>query len=798
MKRSKDSLIKLIPLLLGAFLLLMASPVLTTAEETSDLDFTNGENTSALTDSKTVSVDNGKLNSSVSIFENGKEVFSKDLTAINVDGIEKVMVDDQQYAIIKYRYKGSSNALYFEVLKLKETGAESIYISDIYERSRIDLSENQITLEYPEYNDGDVKVDPSNIVKQTFSITGDKVIKEDKSIKSDELMRSEKKTNRTLSVNQPNPSYTQISKVLTEKAFDANIPPEIVKAIAFQESGWRQYWEIVPERVKDCEIYDGSNVVIGSDCIGIGIMQVSDYRSLPEGPEKEAYINRLKTDIEFNIEEGLKILKDKWNFGGNIIPTVNDNDSLVIENWYFAILAYNGLLPRNNPLEKAYTAYQEDVFQRIEDYSLLDITPFPTYKLNPYQTDSGLMLFDNQNVQMNGPIHPSSQSLAEGDTSYVTTNGLTLRDGPSGNRIGSLNKGTKVSVTGSFVADNARTNHYVWYPVTASSGKSGWVASSYLSPASEYLDVYELEGINRYETSMSIANYGWHWDQPSSVIIGRGDVPIDALTGSILASALDSPLLLTEKDKLTESVEKELDRLNPENVYILGGSEAAISSEVEDTLNAKFGSNNVVRIAGDNRYETAYQVAAEVRKYEQQDKLFITTGDESSSDALAIAPYAGEQGIPVLLSRTDNLDLNIQNYINQYGINEVTIIGGKNAISSEVESELNNLLGAGNVSRVSGNTRYSTSTAIVEEYYDTSLIDELFISQGLKIADALSASPLASKLRAPIILTRTERIPSETHDWLESNIAIKPDPYFLGGPAAIAETTRTQFIETIK
>src|SRR5699024_4496016 len=208
-----------------------------------------------------------------------------------------------------------------------------------------------------------------------------------------------------------------------------------------------------------------------------------------------------------------------------------------------------GLLPRNNPLDNAYVAYQEKVFQRIENYSLLDINPFPTYKLKPYKLDNGQMRFHNTNVKMEGPEDLTGQSREKGNTARVNVNGVNVRNSAGGTVINSFNTGTKVTVTGKYAGNNSRVNQYVWLPVKASNGVSGWVASSYLNPSNDYMDIYRLYGDTRYETSVSVANTGWHWRQPTDVIIGRGDLPIDALTGSVLAAAKDSPLLLTQTNK---------------------------------------------------------------------------------------------------------------------------------------------------------------------------------------------------------------------------------------------------------
>src|SRR5699024_4154465 len=220
----------------------------------------------------------------------------------------------------------------------------------------------QITIQYPEYDEDDVMTEPSELVTQTFQISGNAVTASEKDVQA---LKQPEKEGSHMTQNKYNPSYGEVNQILTEEALKANVSPEIVKAIAYQESGWQQYWEKVPESIKQCKKgertleYDGTHAKLGYDCIGGGIMQISNHMYKPEGKEKEAYIKRLKNDIRFNIQEGIAILKDKWNYYKNgTIPTVNDNDPMVVENWYFAILAYNGLLPRNNPLDNAYVAYQ--------------------------------------------------------------------------------------------------------------------------------------------------------------------------------------------------------------------------------------------------------------------------------------------------------------------------------------------------------------------------------------------------------------------------------------------------------
>ena len=106
------------------------------------------------------------------------------------------------------------------------------------------------------------------------------------------------------------------------------------------------------------------------------------------------------------------------------------------------------------------------------------------------------------------------------------------------------------------------------------------MAGSYLNQT-EVVTSYELSGDRRYETSASSQNFGWHWDQPEAVVIGRGIISIDSLRGNVLASEFSSPLLLTETDRLPTEVSRELSRISPKRVYLLSGEREIISKGVE-------------------------------------------------------------------------------------------------------------------------------------------------------------------------------------------------------------------------
>jgi minor extracellular protease Epr len=293
---------------------------------------------------------------------------------------------------------------------------------------------------------------------------------------------------------------------------------------------------------------------------------------------------------------------------------------------------------------------------------------------------------------------------------------------------------------------------------------------------------FSIHGRNRYETSVMISQSGWP-NGSTHVILGRGDIPIDALTGSILASKLESPILLTESSRLPIEVMKELQRLKPTTVIILGG-EVAISQNIENELISN--GYNVTRISGSNRYDTARKVAEQVYT---SGEVFLTTGN-NTPDPLSIAPYAGMMASPILLTPKDSLPKEVQDFLQGNKVDKVTIIGGEAAISKGIESKLVEL-GINQIDRISGVDRYSTSAEIVRRYREV-FTGPVYVASGNSFVDALPGTALAAKNKSPIILVHKDYVPLPIKEILHT---VYPHPrqlFFLGGYVVITIDTRAK------
>ena len=119
----------------------------------------------------------------------------------------------------------------------------------------------------------------------------------------------------------------------------AKFPCELLKSIAMQESGWRQF--CVPTTPTD-QVGGASRTIISFDC-GYGIGQVTSGMHIGEAPGFDRA--RVASDPTYNLATGTQILAQKWR----ATRCVGDNQPAILEHWYSAAWAYNGLSYSNNP-----------------------------------------------------------------------------------------------------------------------------------------------------------------------------------------------------------------------------------------------------------------------------------------------------------------------------------------------------------------------------------------------------------------------------------------------------------------
>ncbi|MFL6560678.1 MAG: transglycosylase SLT domain-containing protein, partial [Bacillus sp. (in: firmicutes)] len=254
-----------------------------------------------------------------------------------------------------------------------------------------------------------------------------------------------------------------VKNMLTAKSKAKGIPPEITKAIALQENaGLVQF-------LPNGEVFSSADQ-------GYGIMQVT--RSAVQ--ESQFDWDQVKYDLSANIDNGLDILMEKWDSTGRVLPAVNTHNKSVLEDWYFAIMAYNGIGQRNNPTN--INAYQMKVYSYVinnainNDLLNPEIPKDIKFAVDP---QTGIMSFKEKMSYETSKQTYSGQLFNAGDK--VTLKGITnLRPEPNTSKPAErLSTNTKISIVEAGIEDNLKVNLFNWYKVKVEgSNKIGYIASN--------------------------------------------------------------------------------------------------------------------------------------------------------------------------------------------------------------------------------------------------------------------------------------------------------------------------------
>ncbi len=295
-----------------------------------------------------------------------------------------------------------------------------------------------------------------------------------------------------------------------------------------------------------------------------------------------------------------------------------------------------------------------------------------------------------------------------------------------------------------------------------------------------------ISGSNRFETANAISER--LTDKSSAVILTSAEKYPDALVSAPLSGATGSPILLTNQESVPQSTLARMESLGTKRVYLLGGTNT-IGEAVEKTLKDK--GYEVLRLAGQNRYETAVTLGKEVRETQKFDALYLASG-ENYPDALAITTMAIKTKQPILLTTKSVLHADTAQAIQDWGIKKVHVIGGEQTIQPAVLSELESM-GVETV-RVAGANRFETAVRIAELAH--SKPTQAYLTNGMHFVDALAAGPLAGAHEAPILLVRPKQMPAEVRDYLSKNKI--GEPHLIGGANSVGAEIEKAICEILK
>ncbi|MDP4127934.1 MAG: cell wall-binding repeat-containing protein, partial [Bacillota bacterium] len=274
-----------------------------------------------------------------------------------------------------------------------------------------------------------------------------------------------------------------------------------------------------------------------------------------------------------------------------------------------------------------------------------------------------------------------------------------------------------------------------------------------------------IAGQDRVDTALKISQKGWNSAQ-TVILCEYSDFP-DSIAATPFAVSLNAPILLTKGDSIDSRVLQELQRLKPQKVILLGGT-ACLQPSIEEELNQL--SLTTERIGGIDRYETSILLAQKL----SSDSLIIANGDDFP-DALSAATFAGIKQIPIALTST-TLPQSVLQYIKEKAPQHTIVIGGEVVVPSKEFAD--NKISI--ETRLGGYDRYETNAKVTsyvkETFPDTYQSDDLFLASGITFPDAIAGTVLASKSKAPLLLTEQTDIPPSVYALMRGHMKVEPPP----------------------
>lgn len=256
-----------------------------------------------------------------------------------------------------------------------------------------------------------------------------------------------------------NLSREEVEKMIEKVATKRGIPSIILKSIAKIESGF-------------CQFTTNGNPLTSKGG-NIGIMQVSNKGN-------EYNMEKLKYNPLYNIEAGADVLIKKWQIANAKMALIGNMDPNILEHWYFALWAYNGLLDRNNPNVNSRT-YQSKVYEVASKEYNQKITPVSRGSIpSRGYPKNNVRIPTPEEYHVGDIIKYAPGDIVKPDTMERTLgkDNLILYDNPMGKQIGIVKQDQTMTV----LEEPVLSGGFYFYKVQINEdSRVGWVYGNWIT-----------------------------------------------------------------------------------------------------------------------------------------------------------------------------------------------------------------------------------------------------------------------------------------------------------------------------
>ena len=215
---------------------------------------------------------------------------------------------------------------------------------------------------------------------------------------------------------------------------------------------------------------------------------------------------------------------------------------------------------------------------------------------------------------------------------------------------------------------------------------------------------------------------------------------------------------------------------------VVAGSPAQAANtafEVKIDHDGNAATDTVREFAGQDRYDTALRLAKNFATSKgglgAVPAAFVSSG-ETLVDSISVAGLAGYVDAPILLTPTDSLHGGVADFIEDYGVSTVYVLGGSAAVADSVVTAIQNLSGKPKANRIEGDDRYATAAAIASmidaesSWCDTDAVSAVLINGASDMMSyGVAVQTIAYRLQLPVLMTAADELPDATAEYITEN-----------------------------
>lgn len=270
--------------------------------------------------------------------------------------------------------------------------------------------------------------------------------------------------------------------------------------------------------------------------------------------------------------------------------------------------------------------------------------------------------------------------------------------------------------------------------------------------------VESIEADTRYGIAAKLSSRCYP-DGAKAVILASGEHEMVPLIANGLAGALDAPILLTQNESVPDITAQELNRLNPQTVYVLNGGTLDVDAITKEATSS-VPSASVEVLEGENVCSLSWSIF----QYGEEKGLWgsdvALTYDGCLGDLVSLSPYLFSNKCPVLVKEASS---EIPEWMLDAALSakEVLVVGGYKSFTEEALEPI--AKSAGQVTRFVGEGPYDANEKIDNWISQHAKAERLLVVSIWYPQDAVAVAAYASKNRGLIVLEDPQNLDSVAH-----------------------------------